>query len=245
MKKSILLLTLLSIAVTSVTKLQAQTVSACLHDDAGFTFNFPSLTVTGASYSGKGTADVLAGYNWKVKIKGTSLKNTTITVTNPKADACTGPYVDYFVYDGNATAGLYYATQFLYSGGGTWTSYCSGAAYNTGSWNAWDCAHATPVAKRSGPSPVMSGGSNLIKVSTDAISGSASVAYTVQKSGTVNITVYNSMQQPVKVLVNDFKNAGNYSAVWDTRTANINSGIYRVVAVIDGNTTSTTVQVVQ
>ena len=49
----------------------------------------------------------------------------------------------------------------------------------------------------------------------------------------------------IKVLVNDFRNAGNYSAVWDTKTANINSGIYRVVAVMDGNTTSTTVQVIK
>ena len=53
------------------------------------------------------------------------------------------------------------------------------------------------------------------------------------------------MQQVVKVLVNDFKNAGNYSAVWDSRSGNVNAGVYRVVAVVNGKTYSTTVQVIR
>jgi hypothetical protein len=53
------------------------------------------------------------------------------------------------------------------------------------------------------------------------------------------------MQQVVKVLVNDFKNAGNYSTVWNSKVGNINAGIYRVVAVINGKSYTTTVQVVR
>jgi len=84
----------------------------------------------------------------------------------------------------------------------------------------------------------------VIRVNSDASNGQANVSYVVAQSGKVNITVYNSMQQVVKVLVDDFKNAGNYSAVWDTKTGNINSGAYRVVAVVNDKTYTTTIQVV-
>jgi uncharacterized protein (UPF0333 family) len=75
--------------------------------------------------------------------------------------------------------------------------------------------------------------------------GQAIVSYSISKAGEVNITVYNSMQQAVKVLVNGYKNAGNYSTVWDTRSSVLISGIYRVVAIVNGKKSATTVQVIK
>jgi len=246
MKKILTLFTLLCVTGMSVTNLQAQTVSACLHDLYDYHYEF-TMTVTGASYSGKGTVDLNGGWLWKGKIKGTSLKNTKITATNTQANGCTSGWVDYFVYEGNATAGLFYGSEFRYDGSGTWTNYCNGSINSTGSWWAQDCYHYPIVAlKASKDGPGRSAATvSSLKVSPNPVNSQATISYSVAKSGSVRITVYNSMQQAVKVLVNDFKNAGTYSMVWDTKTANINSGIYRVVAVIDGNTTSTTVQVIK
>jgi flagellar hook assembly protein FlgD len=45
----------------------------------------------------------------------------------------------------------------------------------------------------------------------------------------VEISIYNIKGQLVKVLVNDFKNAGEYSAIWDGRDSignQVSSGIY-------------------
>ena len=243
MKKHSILFVLLAL-VMFIPKVQAQTVSACLHDAFGYTYSL-TVTVTGASYTGKGKAEIGAPYKWKAKLKGTSLVSTTLTVTNPQADGCASGYTDYFVYSGNATAGLFYGTEFRYDGSGTWESFCSGGVINSGTWSARDCYDLGPRPKINPAGPAVHAGASAIKVSPNPVNGQANISYAVAKSGTVNITVYNSMQQAVKVLVNDFKNAGNYSAVWDTKTANINSGVYRVVAVIDGKTTSTTVQVVK
>lgn len=247
MKKSFTLFIVLFVTLLSVTNLTAQTVSACLHDDAGYKWDL-TLTVTGATYSGKGKVTVTgAPSKWRAVVKGTSLIDTKLTATNPDADGCLSGFTDKFIYSGNATAGLFYGTEFRYDGSGTWKSYCSGSLYNTGVWSATDCYHS-PFAlssKISKDGPAVHALASIMKVSPNPVNGQANISYSVGKSGTVNITIYNSMQQAVKVLVNDFRNAGSYSAVWDTKTANINSGIYRVVAVIDGNTTSTTVQVIQ
>lgn len=41
------------------------------------------------------------------------------------------------------------------------------------------------------------------------------INYRIQKSGDVKITVYNSLGQKVKTLVNELKNSGEYSVIWD------------------------------
>jgi hypothetical protein len=156
MKKNITLLVLLLVTAVSVDKLQAQTVSACIHDAFGYYWNL-TVTVTGTSYSGKGTVTNVSPWAWKGKVKGTSLSKTKLTATNPQADGCASGYTDNFVYKGNAVAGLYYGSQFLYDGSGNWTSYCSGSAYNSGTWSGSDCYHnPSPVSKISTDGPGVS-----------------------------------------------------------------------------------------
>ncbi len=244
MKKILGFFALLLVTVMSVTKTQAQTVSACFHDAFGYYWDV-TVTVTGATYTGKGTVNTGAPFLWKAKISGTCFGETTLKATNPQADGCASGYTDNFTYKGTATAALFYGTEFRYDGSGTWKSFCSGSVINSGTWDAQDCYHNPSPGKINPAGPAGHAVASQIKVSPNPINSQANISYSVAKSGTVNITVYNSMQQAVKVLVNDFKNAGDYSAVWDTKTSNVNSGIYRVVAVVDGKTTSTTVQVVK
>jgi hypothetical protein len=245
MKKSLAFFVLLFLGtVITANTAKAQTVSFCIHDAFGYTWT-GTVTVTGNKYSGKGKVDIGSGTLWRGKIKGTSGASATLTATNPLADGCASGYTDYFVYSGTAQAGLFYGTEFRFDGSGTWNSYCSGVIANSGTWSARDCFDLGARTKISKEGPATHVTASLIKVSPNPINGQANISYSVAQSGKVNITIYNSMQQAVKVLVNDFKNAGNYSAVWDTKSSNVNAGIYRVVAILNNKTYTSTVQVVR
>ncbi|MCK4694705.1 MAG: T9SS type A sorting domain-containing protein, partial [Candidatus Cloacimonetes bacterium] len=60
-------------------------------------------------------------------------------------------------------------------------------------------------------------------------SSNTTIRYDLSKSGQVNLEIYNIKGQLVKTLVNEFKTAGLYSAVWDGRDntgLKVSSGIY-------------------
>jgi hypothetical protein len=195
------------------------------------------------TWFGNGTVDLGVGQIWDAKgsyNKGT--KETEFEATNPNADDCASGFTDAFRYEGSAHASKSGGVV-TYNGSGTWNSYCSGSIYNSGDWTATDCAQKGGIKNPNGPAKHANAA--IVKISPNPVTNSTNISYTVATAGRVNITIYNSMQQAVKVLVNDFRNAGSYSAVWNTRTSNINAGIYRVVAVVNGKTTSTSIQVVR
>jgi hypothetical protein len=232
------LLFLGTVIANNYAKAQESPHSFCIHDEYGYVWSY-TVTHIGDNYKGKGTVDVGAGFDWiATGTFNTSTGATTLTATNPQADGCNSGYVDYFTYSGTATA-----DWSSYSGEGSWESFCSGSMINSGGWDGTDCAHKGGTIKPNGPAK--HAGASLIKVSPNPVNSHANISYSVLQSGKVNITVYNSMQQAVKILVNDFKNAGNYTAVWDAKSSNVNAGTYRVVAVINGKTYATTVQVVR
>ena len=215
----------------------------CIHDVFGYVWNF-TVEKNGNKtvYLGKGTVDIGGGILWEAHGSyNVNTHETELEATNPDADGCASGYVDAFEYEGTADAKAPNGIV-TYSGSGTWTSYCSGSAFNSGDWSATDCDHKGGITNPNGPAK---SGAATLKVYPNPIIGSAHISYAVATSGRVNITVYNSMQQVVKVLVNDFKNAGNYSTVLDTKSGNIQAGIYTVVVVVNGKTYSATVQVVK
>jgi hypothetical protein len=228
---------------SSTSQDKAAAITACLVDGFGYTWNLTHVTKGGGVYTGTGTIDVGAGFLWNATVTyNTHTGATTLRADNPQADGCQSGFTDYFEYTGTAVASYHHGAV-EYDGSGTWQSFCSGSVINTGTWSATDCAGKHGTINPNGPAK--HGAVSLIKVSPNPINSQANISYSVAKSGQVNITVYNSMQQTVKVLVNDFKNAGNYSTIWDARSSNVNAGVYRVVAVVDGKTYSTTVQVVR
>ena len=58
---------------------------------------------------------------------------------------------------------------------------------------------------------------------------STTIRYKISKSSQIKLTIYNMLGQKIKTLLNLFKNAGEYSAVWDGNNENnnpVSSGIY-------------------
>ena len=249
MKKNLAAFALLflgTVATVNSVKAQDLPFSVCIQDDFGYVWNYLAVTHSGDDYNGVGTVDVGLGFLWRATgTFNSSTGATTLTATNPQADGCASGYTDYFKYTGTAKASGSHG-EIYFGGSGTWESFCSGYVVNSGTWSALDCAHKTAISKAVKPNgPAKQAGAFVIKVSPNPINSQANISYSVTQSGRVNITVYNSMQQAVKVLVNDFKNAGNYSAIWDTKSNNVTAGVYRIVAVANGKTYATTVQVVR
>ena len=249
MKKSLAFFALLflgTVIVPNHVKAQdnSDVITACIVDAFGYTWNLTHVTKTAGVYTGTGTIDVGAGFLWNATVtQNLHTGATSLRADNPQADGCQSGFTDYFQYDGSAVASYHHGV-FEYDGSGTWNSYCSGSVINSGTWSATDCAGSKHGTINSN-GPAKHAAASLIRVSPNPINSQANISYSVAKAGQVNITVYNSMQQAVKVLVNDFRNAGNYSTVWDARSSNVNAGVYRVVAVVNGKTYSTTVQVVR
>jgi hypothetical protein len=258
MKKNFTLSALLLLSTVIATSTWAQNIpgtkkwdpiQACFNDGYA-TFYFPELhsTYEGAFYA-RGTMDDPGnGVQWTVYIAGHCFEDVHMRVINPRSDNCITGYTDSFHYDGYCTAAYFdylSGATFYFEGFGNWTSYCSGNVNGTGTWVMNDCdhKHAPAGANAAGPARSNSNATNLLRVVPNPISSQATISYSLHQSGKVNITVYNSLQQPVKVLVNDFKNAGNYSTVWDAKSGNTISGVYRIVAIIDDKTYATTVQV--
>jgi len=241
---AIVLALLATVVATNRVKAQDPSFPLCIHDAFGYVWNF-HVTRDGDTYTSTGTVDVGLDYLWDASgWWNSSSGKTSLTATNPQADGCQSGHTDSFTYSGTADARRL-GGAVAYSGSGTWESLCSGTVINTGTWSATDCAHNPSPQKINPGGPARHASASLVKVSPNPINGQGNISYSVAQSGKVNITVYNSMQQAVKVLVNGYKNAGSYSTVWDTRSGNLNSGIYRVVAVVNGKTYSTTVQVIK
>jgi len=239
------LLLLCTVTATSYLKAQGLQFSVCIHDVFGYVWNGLSVTHEGNEYISVGTVQIEEDDDdlWRAKMTyNTHTGITTFKAVNPDADGCASGYTDYFTYDGVAKAELVHGALF-YGAKGTWKSFCSGSVVGSGTWTATDCAQKSISRKINGPAKHAD--ASLIRVHPNPVNGLANISYSVAQSGKVNISVYNSMSQTAKVLVNDFKNAGNYSAVWDTRSGNVTAGVYRLVAVVNGKTYSTTIQVIR
>ena len=218
-------------------------LGVCIRDDAGYVWTFTAYYNDHGTWFATGSVDLGDGSPvWDAKGKyQPATHETEFEATNLNPDGCT-IHTDAFRYEGTAKA-KNNGGVVTYNGSGTWTSYCGGSEYATGTWSATDCDNKGGIANPNGAGKAS--GASFVKVSPNPIIGQANVSYAIARAGQVNITVYNSMQQAVKVLVNGYRNAGSYSTVWDTRSGNLNSGIYRVVAVVNGRTYTTTVQVVK
>ncbi len=66
---------------------------------------------------------------------------------------------------------------------------------------------------------------------------STTINYTLNNSGRIDITIYNSIGQVIKTLVNDYREAGHYSVVWNGTNddgINVTSGVY-IITIRQGN----------
>lgn len=172
-----------------------------------------------------------------------------IHVVNPLMDGCAGDFVDSFVYVGTMTITNSGGVR-GYSGSGTWTSYCSGSVFATSNWSAsGPCGTGLQQINTDPKKPAsVTSSSFQIKISPNPVKNMTNVSYNLSKASNVNITIYNMMNQPVKVLVNENQSKGAHLANWNGQTVSgtrASNGIYKVVATVNGKIYSENIQVIQ
>ena len=136
-------------------------------------------------------------------------------------------------------------------GGGRWTSYCSGGIASQGLVAAVNCGITIPGGFSDDvvtPSRSVGADAITLKATPNPVQNYTTINYRLVKESKVNIVVYNYLMQPVKTLFSGTRGAGEQSIVWDAKRSNgsaAGSGLFKIVAVIDGKTYSTTVQVIK
>ena len=65
---------------------------------------------------------------------------------------------------------------------------------------------------------------SFISISPNPVKNSASISYTLPKSGNISLEIYNIKGQLIETLVTGHQEAGKHSVIWDAD--NISSGIY-------------------
>jgi hypothetical protein len=238
-----LLFALLIVSALTATGQLSKTVkkttnTVCFYD--GFSNWKITYTDQGSgNYSVKGTLDV-DGSDWIVYGWGIFAGHkgaVEFHASNPNPDGCNF-YSDSFTYWGNAQiTGTGKKTTF--TGSGDWKSYCFGGVLNAGTW----AANGPCVGGLRYPSygPAKHGQIFSMKVSPNPLNSTSTVTYNLLKDSRVNITIYNYMQQPVKQIVNKNELSGKHSYVIDG--SGLTNGVYKVVAVVDGKTYSSSLQV--
>lgn len=225
--------------------------NVCLSDSTfGFTWNLQYVT-NGSVATITGTVDAATPSLWSVTGWWNMSDGTMeLHAVNPMGDNCNSGYTDSFTYVGKGKNGI--QGTGIFGGKGTWKSYCAGSVISMGDWCLISCRYYKNQQKLSpanlGNTPVGVESGISLKVSPNPVNNRANISYTLQKKSNVNITIYNYMMQPVKMLVNASNAAGSYSIPWDGRYANgmqANAGLYKVVAIVNGKAYSTTLQVVR
>jgi hypothetical protein len=249
----------LFLVISFTTALNAQPKKICFFDDFGNTFLFTNIQVTGTdTYYGEGTYD---GYpNGKATIwldlsRGIHFGIVEIHAINGEPDGCT-LYSDSFILRGVSYVLRSGGQTIEYFGAGTWESFCFGSLLNIGIWSGFGpCKNfgANDLNKKLSPTQ---GNQNAkpknnnfsLKVIPNPIKTNAQLEYKLTSAGKINITIYDFLHRPVRVLVNEYKTPGNYAITWDAVSANgsrVSPGLYQVVVTMGGKLYSNTIQVLQ
>ncbi len=95
---------------------------------------------------------------------------------------------------------------------------------------ALDISHPTSVSTPAAPSATPAT-SVLSPNYPNPLNASTQIAYRLATPGPVRLTIYNTLDQPVRTLVNQFQHAGFYQVRWDTRDQRgtaLAAGVYLV-----------------
>ena len=256
MKNVYVLFAVLLCASPFMSSAQCIKATPCFTDGFGYTYKFSDPQVTGVNvYAAEGTCTAYPGGTATLKLdltNGISNGTVKIVVRNGYPDGCTSAS-DSFIYVGTAQlvkGGDKVVMSF--SGSGTWNSYCYGGVINSGTWYASGPCGSASVQKQSSITSPADGKQKIadankgIVASPNPANTSTTLSYSVKDAGKVNITIYNSMNQSVKVLVNENKQAGSYTIQWNllnTNNARVQSGIYHAVLTTGNASLSSNIQV--
>jgi hypothetical protein len=225
----------------------------CFVDNFGSLWEFHyTVPQCGLTYYIKGQVDLGLGVNWKVwGFADISHGNGYIELhaVNPNPDGCT-ELVDSLIYVGSITItkvpGLYTFTE-----KGLWYSYCfGGLVVKSGRWRGTGPCDLVPglvKPDRSGPA-FHNGASFKFSVSPNPLISNSTISYELPKDSRLKLTIYNYMQQPVRFLADKNETAGRHTYTFDGKSssgADLPNGVYRVVAIVDGKTYTSSLQIMR
>jgi hypothetical protein len=250
LRSFLLLITLFCITTFSSTA-QFSAKKICFDDGFGYRYEFTNLQVTGiGTLYAEGTTTAYTpgrAVMWLDFSGGIGNGTVELHVINAAPDGCSF-YSDSFVYVGSAVIVRTGGSTESYSGSGSWNSYCFGGIINSGTWLASGPCKANlkkPVINGPAPANAKSNTPSVV-VKPNPLQNSSVITYKTAVQGKVNITVYDYMQRPIKVLVNEVKSPGVYSVSWNglnTSGTRANTGLYKVVSVMADKVSSATLQV--
>ena len=196
-------------------------------------------------YSGTGTGFFFEG-NWPVYITGTS-GHIQFHVIDPAPDGCRS-VVDSLIYTITGYIPIITDTLRTWQASATFVSYCFGSEFKTG-----PVGFAGPCGKVKAPppgeyGPETHGNGTSLLIAPNPVKNNVSIYLNINKESQVQVTVYNYLQQPVKTLLSGLQTKGKHVLYWNLIGANgtrIYTGLYRVVAIVDGKTYSSIMQVAE
>jgi len=224
--------------------------TVCFTDGFGYVWMITYSPNGSGGYWGTGTVNIGSGTLWNVNASGefASLSgDVQLHALNPNPDGCNS-YSDSFVYVGSAQVFRSGGSTTGWSGSGTWNSYCFGGVLNFGTWGAsGPCGSGKSIGVNPN-GPATHGSIISLVVSPNPANNHTAITFKLSKQSQVNVTVYNYLQQPIRVLANGSQSAGKQSYNWDLRDMSgktVSNGLYRVVAIVDGKSYSSNVQVIR
>ncbi|MEO7209613.1 MAG: FlgD immunoglobulin-like domain containing protein [Chitinophagaceae bacterium] len=228
----------------------------CFTDDFGDKYVFNNIDLTDCNIiTATGEVRNITSYPWNATMianfsGGGSTGNFTMHAINPQMDGCANGYVDSVTVVGTITISNSGGVR-TYSGEGDWSNYCNGSVDGTGTLSvSGPCGVGLlPQFKTAGKQPgKVTTDMFQLKIVPNPVKNYTNISYNLPKSSTVNITIYNIMNQPVKVLVSENQSNGAHTANWNGQTnsgSRAANGIYKVVATINGKIYSENIQVLQ
>lgn len=251
------MIVLASVQITKAQGLYPTDPQRICYQDAYYTYLFTDITMTSTkTLYATGKVMGIPNGDWNAEMwvdfsTGGQTGTVEVHVTNPYPDGCT-TYTDSFINVGTMTIS-YDGLSRTYSGSGSWTSYCFGGVLFTGTWvGSGPCGspglikNGTKIGDKKPAAASIPG--FKINIAPNPVRNNTNISYYLPKTSKVNVTIYNMMNQPVKVLVNENQSAGTHVSNWTGVTNNgskVPNGIYKVVAIVDGKLYSETMQVLQ
>ncbi|MBA3648127.1 MAG: T9SS type A sorting domain-containing protein, partial [Chitinophagales bacterium] len=239
-----------SAAAVSQNNSASSTQSFCIIDDFGEPYMLMATSTGPNCYSLTGTASITGGATEDWPVSGTFCNGfITITATNPNPDGCTS-FVDAVNFRWHYTCGKNASTCAMEGGyqqvcfGGIIGEFTLGATVYKNSSACNSGIHAAGSSASVKGSKISISLPVNISVAPSIISNNATITYSLGNAGKVSLSVYNSLGQEIKQLVNGNMAAGNYTINWNAENNNgtsVSKGIYFIVLRADGKVQTATV----
>lgn len=242
--------------VIHVASAQCIDATVCFRDGYGAVYRFSNPVLVGINiYMAEGTCTTYEDGTatiWLDLSRGIDNGKVKLMARKGIPDNCR-KNTDSFSYAGNVQIVKEGNNTISFAGSGTWISYCHGEQFGQGKWSAKgpcntlnnNLQQQNSITPADGNEVVQQYKKGIVTSPNPAINFTTITCY-IKDAGKANITIYNSMNQPVAVLMNEVKSPGTYTIQWNLQSRNgakVPTGIYRAVLTTASGTWYNSVQV--